>query len=527
MAEREVLLSEVQIGRFQGMTQASPNEFERILYIAHDHLNLSHGVLKSANPKTDLLVLVESARMTSGRPWHPERLFFLLSSARHFAVELETKGFQVRYIKAATTVDGLIQARAEIGNLPIHAAEPSSFRQMEILSKFGVIFTANDFFLTSRPDFKLWADRQKAFVMENFYRAQRVRLGIMVTGNEPDGGRWNFDADNRLPPPKNYTWPSYLEHPRDDIDARVAKDVSSIAGLAPDASTWQPSPTWSTTRTGALAQLDYFIEHHLNGFGPYEDAIAKDNWALHHSLLSPYLNNGLLHASEVIDAVVAAYKSQNKPIGSVEAFVRQVIGWREYINGMYWFLGPDYREKNGLDAHRKLLPLFTDSNKTKMACVKQVVGDVEARAWAHHIPRLMVLSNLALITGTNPQEFLDWMREQFIDASEWVMVPNVIGMATHADDGVLMTKPYAAGGSYLNKMTQSCKGCTYDPKKRVGEDACPFTTLYWDFLDRHRDRFVKNHRMSQQIFGLNRLSDLPELRVRAQQVLAGLDAGEI
>ncbi|MFM6940199.1 MAG: cryptochrome/photolyase family protein, partial [Rhodoluna sp.] len=355
---------------------------------------------------------------------------------------------------------------------------------------------------------------------------QRVRLGIMVTAGEPDGGRWNFDADNRLPPPKNYNWPVYLEHDRDEIDEQVAEEVRQIRGLAPDAESWRPTRTWATTRAGALAQLDYFIEHHLAGFGPYEDAIAADNWALHHSLLSPYLNNGLLHAEEVIRAVLTAYRA-GAPIGSVEAFVRQVIGWREYINGMYWFLGPDYREKNGLGADRKLLPLYSDSTKTQMACVKQVVGAVEDRAWAHHIPRLMVLSNLALVTGVNPQEFLDWMREQFIDAAEWVMVPNIIGMATHADGGLLMTKPYAAGGAYLNKMTQSCKGCAYDPKKRVGQDACPFTTLYWDFLDRHRDRFVKNHRMSQQIFGLNRLNDLPELRERAQQVLAGLDAGEI
>jgi len=489
---------------------------ERILYIAHDHLNRDHGVLKTANRETDLIVLVESARMTSDRPWHPERLFFLIASARHFAAELEADGYQVRYIKAPTTIDGLKSIRAEVGELPIHAAEPSSFKQLEQLREFGVTFAANDFFLTSRPDFRLWADRQKTFVMENFYRAQRVRLGIMVTNGEPDGGRWNFDADNRLPPPKNYAWPAYLEHERDEIDQQVAAELGM-----------NPTKTWATTRAGALAQLKNFIENHLDGFGPYEDAIAGDNWALHHSLLSPYLNNGLLHASEVIEAVLAAYRSDNKPIGSVEAFVRQVIGWREYINGMYWFLGPDYREKNELGATRKLLPLFTDSAKTQMACVKQVVSDVETRAWAHHIPRLMVLSNLALVTGVNPQEFLDWMREQFIDAAEWVMVPNIIGMATHADGGLLMTKPYAAGGAYLNKMTQSCKGCKYDPKKRVGEDACPFTTLYWDFLDRHRDRFVKNHRMSQQIFGLNRLSDLPELRERAQQVLAGLDEGHI
>ena len=498
----------------------------RILYVAHDHLNRNRGVLKTANPETDVIVLVESARMTTGRPWHPERIFFLLSSARHFALELEAEGFQVRYLKAPTTIDGLVSARAEFGELPIHSAEPSSFKQFELLQQFGVNFVANDFFLTSRPDFKLWADRQKTFVMENFYRAQRVRLGIMVTNGEPDGGRWNFDADNRLPPPKNYSWPPYLEHQRDAIDEQVARDVRAIEGLAPDSASWQPTNNWATTRAGALQQLDYFIEHHLSGFGPYEDAIAADNWALHHSLLSPYLNNGLLHADEVIGAVLAAYLG-GAPIGSVEAFVRQVIGWREYINGMYWFLGPDYRAKNELGATRKLLPLFTDSSKTKMACVKQIVGDVEKRAWAHHIPRLMVLSNLALVTGVNPQEFLDWMREQFIDAAEWVMVPNIIGMATHADGGLLMTKPYAAGGAYLNKMTQSCKGCAYDPKKRVGDDACPFTTLYWDFLDRHRDRFVKNHRMSQQIFGLNRLSDLPELRVRAQQVLNGLSEGLI
>jgi deoxyribodipyrimidine photolyase-related protein len=488
---------------------------QRILYVAHDHLNRDHGVLATADKTTDIIVLVESARMTSGRPWHPERLFFLISSARHFAAELEAEGYLVRYVKAPTTIDGLKAIQTEVGELPIHSAEPSSFKQLELLRELGVHFVPNDFFLTSRPDFKLWADRQKSFVMENFYRAQRVRLGIMVENGEPDGGRWNFDADNRLPPPKNYTWPAYLEHERDQIDQQVVSELGMT-----------PTNTWATTRTRARAQLRNFIENHLAGFGPYEDAIAGDNWALHHSLLSPYLNNGLLHASEVIEAVLVAYRA-GAPIGSVEAFVRQVIGWREYINGMYWFLGPEYREKNELGATRKLLPLFTDSSKTQMACVKQVVADVETRAWAHHIPRLMVLSNLALVTGVNPQEFLDWMREQFIDAAEWVMVPNIIGMATHADGGQLMTKPYAAGGAYLNKMTQSCKGCKYDPKKRVGEDACPFTTLYWDFLDRHRDRFVKNHRMSQQIFGLNRLSDLPELRLRAQQVLAGLDEGHI
>ena len=487
---------------------------KRILYVPFDHLNFERGVLKDSDPSTDVVVLVESMRMTTGRPWHPERLFFMISAARHFAAKAEKRGFTVRYIQAPTTIDGLKQVRDEFGELPIECAEPSSFKQFAQLQEFGVTYIENDFFLTSRKHFVMWAERQKTFVMENFYRAQRVRLNILVNDGEPEAGRWNFDSENRLPPPKNYTWPAYLEHARDDIDREVALELN-----------YEPTSTWATTREGALKQLSYFIENHLAGFGPYEDAITDENWALHHSLLSPYLNVGLLHASEVIDAVVMAYHAGHAPIESVEAIVRQIIGWREYINGMYWFLGDEYRERNGLDAHRPLLPLFTDSKKTQMNCVRSVVADVEKRAWVHHIPRLMVLSNLALVTGTNPQEFLDWMREQFVDASEWVMVPNVIGMAVHADDGQLMTKPYAAGGAYISRMTTYCKPCVYDPKKRTGDDACPFTTLYWDFLDRHRETFEKNHRMRQQVWGLNRLSDLPELKVRAKEVLEGLSRG--
>ena len=255
--------------------------------------------------------------------------------------------------------------------------------------------------------------------------------------------------------------------------------------------------------------------------------MTTDNWALHHSLLSPYLNNGLLHASEVVDAATAAFNKGHIPIASAEGFIRQIIGWREYVNGMYWFLGPEYRENNQLKATRKLLPLFSDPEATQMKCMKETVSDIQSRSWVHHIPRLMILSNLALITGTNPQEFLDWMREVFIDATEWVMVPNVIGMGVHADGGQMMTKPYAAGGAYISRMSNYCKGCAYNPKLRTGDTACPFTTLYWDFLDRHKETFVKNHRMSQQVFGLNRLSDLPEVKKRAEEVLKGLSNGSI
>jgi deoxyribodipyrimidine photolyase-related protein len=346
-----------------------------------------------------------------------------------------------------------------------------------------------------------------------------------MEGNEPVGGRWNYDADNRLPPPKGeHKWPDYLEHHHDEIDKRVIQEIRErklpVFGALPNA-------TWGTTRSAALKQMHHFFQFSFAEFGAYEDAMTPHTWAVNHSLLSPYLNIGLLHAEEVISAAIDRYNQGGIPLSSAEGFIRQIIGWREYINGLYWYFGDEYRKENQLQASRPLLPLFSDSSKTQMKCVATQVEDIEERAWVHHIPRLMVLSNLALITGTSPQEFLDWMRRAFIDAADWVMVPNVIGMSLHADGGKLATKPYASGGSYISKMGSYCKGCAFDPKKRIGSDACPFTTLYWDFLDRNSEKFSKNHRMGQQLAGLKRLSDLPELRERAKEVLDLLSRGEL
>jgi deoxyribodipyrimidine photolyase-related protein len=491
-------------------------QVKRIIYIPFDHLHPKYGALKDADPKSDLIVLVESARMVEKDEWNKVRLYFLISSAQHFVQELTDLGFKVRYEKATTTIAGLEKIKKKYPKLPIICAHPSSHLQAKQLKVFGVSFIENDFFLTPRNLFKTWADNQKSFMMENFYRSQRARLGILVKDGKPVGGKWNFDKENRLPPPKNYKYPPYLKHQIDEIDKKVAEEL----GIT-------PCDTWGTTRKAAKAQLKNFIDHHFKNFGPYEDAMATENWAMHHSLLSPYINNGLLHPVEVLTAALGAYQKGTVDIASAEGFIRQIIGWREYVNGMYWFLGAEYKKSNYLNANRKLLPLFSDPNKTKMNCLKTTVADIKERAWVHHIPRLMILSNLALITGTNPQEFLDWMRREFIDATDWVMVPNVIGMGVHADNGKMMSKPYAAGGAYISRMSTYCKGCAYDPKLRVGDNACPFTTLYWDFLDRHKDEFVKNHRMSQQVYGLKRLSDLAKLKKRANQVLTGLDQGLI
>lgn len=488
----------------------------RTLYIPFDHLHRNHGILKTADAAQDHILFIESARMRSGRNWHPERLFFLISSARHFVEELKDEGFSVDYVKAPTTKDGILAHREKYPQHSLHATVQSSFRLHRTLSELGATFAENDFFLTPRDVFEEWAAHQKTYLMEKFYREQRRRLDILMVNGKPEGGAWNFDKENRLPPPKNYSWPDYPGFDRDEIDHQVARELGMT-----------PSTTWATTRAGALIQLERFIKEHFANFGPYEDAMALDSWSLHHSVISPYINNGLLHPREVVDAALKEFKSGKIPIESAEGFIRQVIGWREYINGMYWHLGEEYREENSLKVDRPLLPLFTSSGKTEMNCVRSIVRDIEERAWVHHIPRLMVLSNLALITGTNPQEFLEWMRERFIDASDWVMVPNVIGMGVHADGGKMMTKPYAAGGAYISRMSEYCRSCVYNPKLRVGKDACPFTTLYWDFLDRNKEIFGKNHRMFQQINGLKRLSDLPELRERAKDVLVGLDKGEI
>ncbi len=493
----------------------------KLIYVAFDQLNKNYGALKNANPKTDLVVFVESQRMIADRKWHKQRLQFLVSSARHFANELQQAGFKVEYLKSTTTKSGLTQILKKNPKLKLVCAAPNSFRLRKDLVDLGAEVVENDFFLTSENLFTLWAEKQKSFTMENFYRAQRRRLNILMIGDKPVGDTWNYDAENRLPPPKEHDWGKTLTFKSDEIDEQVRKELPKTA--------WGElnQKIWGTTRAEALKQMKHFFDHHFKEFGPYEDAMPNSSWSAHHSLLSPYLNNGLLHPSEVVKAAIKKFESGEVSIESCEGFIRQIIGWREYVNGMYWYLGEDYRENNGLNANRKLLPLFHEPDKTQMNCIKSVVTDIKDYGWTHHIPRLMVLSNLALLTGTSPQQFLEWMREVFIDAADWVMVPNVIGMGTHADHGVLMTKPYAAGGAYISKMSQFCKGCEYDPKKRTGNDACPFTTLYWDFLDRNLEQFKNNHRMFQQINGLKRLSDVPAVKKRAKEVLAGLDKGEI
>lgn len=493
--------------------------------VAYDQLDRRRGALRHARPDEHPVLLVESEGMLRSRTWHAQRLHLVLSAAEHLARELQDDGYVVHRIRAGSTADGVRQYREANPDRRIVATEPSSHGLMRSWVDAGVDLLPDDRFLTPRAEFAAWAEGRKTLRMDAFYRWQRQRLGILMDGSDPEGGSWSFDAENRLPPPKGpHPWPEPLQFAVDEIDEAVWADIVArdipVTGVAPHG-------VWATTRSGALEQLRHFVDHVLPEFGPYEDAMPLDSWTVNHSLLSPYLNIGLLHPSEVVEAVLERHAQGDVPIASTEGFVRQVIGWREYVNGMYWLLPDDYRDRNGLDAQRRLPIALEQPGSTRMECVRSVVSDVHERGWVHHIPRLMVLANLSLIAGVQPAELLDWMRRMFVDAADWVMVPNVIGMGVAADDGLMMTKPYAAGGAYLSRMGRYCKGCAFDPKKRVGDDACPFTTLYWDFIDRHRHEFATNPRMAQQVRGLDRLSDLDGLRVRAQEVLALLETGRL
>lgn len=445
---------------------------------------------------------------------------------RHFAQELRDEGFEVDYRVAPTLPAGLRAHVDEFGVDRVIAMEPMSWDGRSMLAGLGVDMNRNEQFTCHYDDFATWAEGRTSFKMEDFYRWQRRRLDVMMDvagdSSEPAGGKWNFDHDNRERPPKDgRSWPAITHFELDDIDHEI---IDSFG-----ANVWGalPSGTWPVTRAQALVRLDEFIATGLGPFGPHEDAMLSSEWKMAHSVLASSMNLGLLHPGEIVEAAEAAYRAGDAPINSVEGFIRQVIGWREYVWCVYWLWMPEYRDQNGLNANRAVPKAFTGETPTQMACVANVMSHVEDRGYAHHIERLMVLGNLALTAGVNPQAMTDWMWASFVDGAEWVMLPNVVGMALHADGGRMATKPYASGGAYINKMSDSCKPCRYDPKKRTGDDACPFTTLYWDFLARNEEAFAGNHRMGQQLAGMRRLSDLEAVRERAVEVLAALDAGTL
>jgi len=484
-----------------------------------DQLNRRIGAMRGAEPGEHRVLLVESEARLRPRQ-HVQRLHLVVTAMRRFAAELRAAGFEVDLRRAPTMADGICAHVDEVGPGRIVATEPNSRAARALCERLGVEQVRSDQFLRHHDEFAAWADGRRSLKMEDFYRWTRADLGYLMDGDQPVGGRWNLDAENREPPPDDVS--IFSEPPRstlDDLDEEV------LAAL-PDAPGAAPSGWWATSRRAALARLRRFVDHELVRFGTYEDAMSSRSWSLAHSVISPYLNLGLLLPAEVCDRVEEAYRSGDVPLNSAEGFIRQVIGWREYVWGLYW-LWPDHAESNALGHERPLPPMFTGEARTDMACLADTFEGLHERAWVHHIPRLMLLSNIANLLGVHPRHVLDWMSDTYVDAAEWVMVPNVMGMALWADGGRMATKPYVSGGAYVNRMSDHCGGCRYDPRKRTGDDACPFTTLYWDFLARHREVLSGNNRMARPLANLDRLSDLPEVRARAAEVVEAAERGEL
>ena len=492
------------------------------IWVLGDQLNRNLGALADAKPGRERILMIYSQAKLASKHWHRQRAHLIVTAMRRFAIELRAEGFDVDEREAPTFRVGLDEHREEFRPSRVIAMESANFAGNQLLIDLGVEIIRSDQFVCHRDDFASFASGRKSLKMEDFYRWQRRRLGYLMDGDEPAEGRWNFDEDNRQPPPKtgHDRWTTPPTERLDDLDRSV------IAGLPMSCWGADPDGTWATDRAGALRRLDHFIAHLLPVFGPHEDAMLTNNWHLAHSLLSPYLNLSLLLPAEVCDAAEDAYRSGHAPIASVEGFIRQIIGWREYVHGVYWLWGPEYRQANALQATRPLPPMLTGAT-TDMRCVSSALGTLHDRGYMHHIQRLMVIGNLSMLAGVDPWALTEWMWAGFVDGAEWVMLPNVIGMSQHADGGKMATKPYAAGGAYIDKMSDSCKSCRYDRKLRVGPNACPFTTLYWDFLARHADRLRRNRRIVQQVRAAQKLTDLPAVRERAQEVLVLLDRGDL
>ncbi|MBE9076772.1 cryptochrome/photolyase family protein [Romeria aff. gracilis LEGE 07310] len=489
------------------------------IWVLGDQLWTGQAALEScANRKSKMpVILIESLEQVRRRPYHQQKLILVWSAMRHFAAELRAEGWPVTYEMAEDFATPLTNWIEQQGIQELRVMAPTDRPFAEFLAELSLpcklTLRPNNQYLWSREAFAGWAKSRKSLLMETFYREGRRRFQVLMEGEQPVGGQWNFDKQNRRPPKGKIEPPEPLWFEPDSVTRDVTDWVNGL-----DLKTFGEAEPfrWGVTRSQALEVLEHFIQVRLRTFGPYQDAMVTGAETLWHALLSPYLNLGLLHPLEVIEAVEQAYHEDDLPINSVEGFIRQVLGWREYMHGIYHHVKADYPERNFFE-HTQPLPDFFWTADTPMNCLHQTLDTVRRTGYAHHIQRLMVLSNFALIAGLSPQAVEDWFHAAFIDAYDWVMQTNVIGMGLFADGGVLATKPYASSANYINRMSDYCQGCQYNRKARTGDDACPFNFFYWDFLARHRDKLGSQGRMNFILANLDRLSEeeLNEIHQRA------------
>ncbi|QMU79851.1 cryptochrome/photolyase family protein [Streptacidiphilus sp. PB12-B1b] len=485
------------------------------------------------------VVMVEARAVLRRRRFHRAKAHLVLSAMRHRAAEL---GERVSYVRAETYTDGLEQALGErpsrrtrpaaapCADSRLTVCHPTSRRALEFVGALDEVevLPARGF-LVDRSDFAQWAGRGsgqgsgQSLRMEGFYRWVRGRHGLLMDGDEPAGGRWNLDHDNREPPPRGSRTldvPGPWQPSEDEIDEEVRHDLDRWERDGEVSFVGRDGPRrFAVTRREALAALRHFVAHRLPDFGRYEDAMLAADPVMSHSLLSVPLNLGLLDPAECVERAEQAWRTGAAPLNSVEGFVRQIAGWREYVWQLYWHFGEDYRARNEL-RHTAPLPdwfLELDADAVTARCLSTALAQVRDTGWTHHIPRLMVLGSRALQDGWDPAAVTDWFHRCFVDGYDWVMLPNVVGMSQYADGGLMTTKPYTSGGAYIHRMSDLCGPCAYRPTDRTGEHACPYTAGYWAFLHRHRDRLAANHRTARAVQGLSRLKDLPQLLAATEQ----------
>ena len=465
---------------------------------------------------------------------HKQKIVLVLSAMRHFAERLRARGVRVEYTRlddpanTHTLASEVARAAARLRPERIVCTHPGEWRVLQDMEGWAAVtglpveIREDTRFLCSLKRFRIWAGDRKALRMEFFYREMRRETGLLMEApDQPTGGQWNFDHDNRKALDPAVRPPS----PRAFAPDATTREVMALVEREfPDHFGTLDAFAWPVTAEEARAALDDFIAHRLPRFGDFQDAMAEGETTLFHALISAAMNCGLLLAREACDAAAQAFREGDAPLNAVEGFIRQILGWREYVRGVYWTRMPEYRATNALEATRKL-PWFWWSGETDMACLAAVVRQTRDLAYAHHIQRLMVMGNFALIAGINPDEVNDWFMVVYADAYEWVELPNTHGMALHADGGVMGSKPYAASGAYINRMSDHCRGCAYDVKQSTGPKACPFNYLYWDFVARNAERMARNPRMAMPLRTLMRM-DLKKLQAMRAEARAFLDAME-
>lgn len=480
-----------------------------------DQLNIQISSLQTIDKNKDRVLLAEVNSEATYVKHHKKKIAFVFSAMRHFANELLEQGFKVTYVRyldadnqgsLLSQVQHTMVVDSTLDKLVL--AKPSEYRLFNEVSEWhdilgiNVDITQDNRFVASEEEFAEWAnDGRKQLRMEFFYREMRKRTHILMEGSKPLKGKWNFDAENREKLPKEMHPPAPTMFNIDDITQSV---IALVGTEFVDHFGDLEGFHYAVTREQALIVLEEFIAKRLENFGRYQDAMVQDEPWMYHSLISFYLNTGLLMPLEVINAAAQAYDNDQAPINSVEGFIRQVLGWREYIRGFYWHQMPDYSNNNALNATRAL-PAFFWGKHTNMNCISQSVKQTKEHAYAHHIQRLMVLGNFALLTGLSPEEVNEWYLIVYADAYEWVELPNVSGMVLFADGGKLASKPYAASGAYINKMSNYCQHCQYSVKEKTGPQACPFNYLYWGFLNKHKQRLQSNPRMAMIYRTMNKM----------------------